>query len=187
MSALSRLLAHPLARGMDVDDPATTELRKRIVLGKPFLRRIYLEWYGKLAGGLPEVGGPVLELGSGAGFFAELVPQAITTEVFLCRGIKSVVDARQLPFADASLRAIVMTDVMHHIPQVERFLAEASRVLMSGGRVLMVEPWVTPWSTFVYQHFHPEPFRPEAAQWEFPASGPLSGANGALPWMVFER
>ena len=31
------------------------------------------------------------------------------------------------------------------------------------------------------------PFCPEAAAWEIPATGPLSGANGALPWMVFVR
>jgi hypothetical protein len=24
-------------------------------------------------------------------------------------------------------------------------------------------------------------------EWEFPSTGPLSGANGALPWIVFER
>jgi hypothetical protein len=28
---------------------------------------------------------------------------------------------------------------------------------------------------------------PDAADWSFPAVGPLSGANGALPWILFER
>jgi hypothetical protein len=51
----------------------------------------------------------------------------------------------------------------------------------------MIEPWVTPWSGFVYSRLHHEPFRPEAEAWEFPSSGPLSGANGALPWIIFER
>ena len=35
--------------------------------------------------------------------------------------------------------------------------------------------------------FHHEPFQPEALDWSFPGSGPLSGANGALPWILFER
>lgn len=187
MSLARRLIAHPLARGLDENHPETTEVRKRIVLSKPFLRRVYLEWYAKLVERLPDGEGPVLELGSGAGFFGELVPDVITSEVFMCQGIKSVVDARQLPFPDASLRAIVMTDVMHHIPDVESFLCEASRTLVAGGRLLMVEPWVSPWSTFVYTRFHPEPFRPESPDWSFPSTGPLSGANGAIPWMVFER
>jgi hypothetical protein len=51
----------------------------------------------------------------------------------------------------------------------------------------MIEPWVTPWSRFVYRHFHHEPFSPEARDWSFLSSGPLSGANGAIPWIVFVR
>jgi hypothetical protein len=51
----------------------------------------------------------------------------------------------------------------------------------------MWEPCNTPWSRLIYKNLHPEPFETEAADWPFPASGPLSGANGALPWMVFER
>ena len=50
----------------------------------------------------------------------------------------------------------------------------------------MVEPWVTPWSRFVFGKLHHEPFLP-AASWRFAASGPLSGANGALPWIVLCR
>jgi hypothetical protein len=51
----------------------------------------------------------------------------------------------------------------------------------------MIEPWVTPWSRWIYTRLHHEPFHPEALQWEFPAQGPLSGANGALPWIIFVR
>jgi hypothetical protein len=51
----------------------------------------------------------------------------------------------------------------------------------------MIEPWSTPWSRFIYTRFHHEPFEPGAANWEFQPAGPLSGANGALPWIVFER
>lgn len=51
----------------------------------------------------------------------------------------------------------------------------------------MYEPWVTRWSRFIYARLHHEPFDPDAASWEFPTTGPLSSANGALPWIVFER
>jgi SAM-dependent methyltransferase len=187
MTLVGRWLAHPLTRGMEPDDPATTRLRRRIVEAKPFLRKIYLEWYARLLHALPAVDGTILELGSGAGFFRDLCPEAITSEVFACPGIQSVIDAHRLPFRDGSLRAIVMTDVMHHISEPGRFLAEAQRALVPGGRMLMIEPWVSAWSKFLYTRFHPEPFRPEASTWEFPSSGPLSGANGALPWIIFHR
>jgi SAM-dependent methyltransferase len=98
-----------------------------------------------------------------------------------------VADAQQMPFEDGSLRAIVFTDVMHHIPDVRRFFSEAARCLRPGGRILMIEPWVTPWSRFIYERFHHEPFLPDAENWSFPSTGPLSGANGAIPWIVFER
>ena len=51
----------------------------------------------------------------------------------------------------------------------------------------MIEPWGTPWSRFVYTRLHHEPFQPGTRSWELPTSGPLSGANGALPWIMFER
>ena len=35
---LARLLTHPLTRGLDLDEPATTALRRRLVAEKPFLR-----------------------------------------------------------------------------------------------------------------------------------------------------
>ena len=50
----------------------------------------------------------------------------------------------------------------------------------------MIEPWNNPWAKWVYQNLHHEPFDPNAG-WTLPASGPLSGANGALPWILFER
>jgi hypothetical protein len=51
----------------------------------------------------------------------------------------------------------------------------------------MIEPWVTPWSRFVYSRLHHEPFEPDARSWELSTHGPLSGANDALPWIIFAR
>ena len=182
-----RWLEHPLTRGLPLDSPDTTRLRRTIVATKPFLRRVYEEWYSEIARHLPTGEGGVLELGSGAGFLEQHVPEVIRSEVFACPDLSVILDARQLPFASGSLRAIVMTDVLHHIPDVRRFLIEAAAAVRTGGVVVMIEPWVTTWSRFVYTNFHHEPFRPDAEDWAFAESGPLSGANGALPWIVFER
>ena len=51
----------------------------------------------------------------------------------------------------------------------------------------MIEPWVSPWSRLVYMHLHHEPFLPNADASAPPGGGPLSGANGALPWIMFDR
>jgi SAM-dependent methyltransferase len=186
-AVLRRLLAHPRTAGLQMDDPATTELRRQVISSKPFLKIVYDEWYSTLAGGLPPVEGAVLELGSGAGYCNRFIPDLITSETFYCSAVQLVADAQQIPLRDASLRAIVFTDVMHHIPDVHRFLREASRCLKGGGRILMIEPWVSAWSRFVYTRFHHEPFRPEAEAWSISSTGPLSGANVAVPWIVFVR
>lgn len=184
---LKSLIAHPLTRGLDLNDPRTTHLRRQIVAQKGFLRKIYSEWYDLIVADLP--GGPeaVLEIGSGAGFLKEYISSLVASEVFHCPNIDIVCDATSLPFQDRSLRAIVMTDVLHHIPDIEGFLTEAARCVKPGGAIVMIEPWHTPWSRLIYTYLHHEPFEPAAEHWDFPKQGPLSGANGALPWIVFSR
>lgn len=184
---LRQFLTLPQARGVDLDSPDTTVLRRAIIREKPFLERLYREWYTALRGAVPGGPGAVLELGSGAGFFKEHCPECITSEVFFVPHVDIVCDGCRLPFPDASLKCVVMTDVFHHIPRVRDFLAEADRCIAPGGTIAMIEPWVTPWSRFVWGRLHHEPFLPDATDWHFQEHGPLSGANGALPWMVLSR
>lgn len=184
-SILNKVLAHPLTRGMSLDDPRTTLLRRDIIRQKPFLVSIYREWYSLLLSVLPEEGS-ILEVGSGAGFFSEMSPRIITSEVFDLPGIDVLLDGKTLPFADGELSGIAMTDVLHHIPDVRDFFSEVVRCVRSGGKIAMIEPWRTPWSEWVFKNFHHEPFEPDSG-WLIPNSGPLSGANGALPWILFER
>src|SRR4051812_12208266 len=101
-------LAHPMARGMDIDSPQTTEVRRTIIHEKPFLNSIYLDWYRRIASSLPEGDGPVLEVGSGGGFMREVVSQIITSDVMTLLGIDLVLEAHSLPFPDATLRGIAM-------------------------------------------------------------------------------
>lgn len=180
-------LETPATRGLDVDHPHTTLVRREVLRSKPFLRKVYREWYGRILKALPPGDGRVLELGSGGGFLRELLPSLVTSEIAAWQGVSLVADARALPFRSGSLRAVVMTNVFHHFPDVRAFLREAGRAIRSGGAIVMVEPWVTAWSRFIYRRLHEEPFEPDAREWEFPSTGPLSGANNALPWMVFER
>lgn len=187
MIPMKHWLEHPLTCGIPIDDLRATSLRRRIIREKNFLRRLYREWYEQIARAMPPGHGAMLELGSGAGFLYEYLPEVITSEVFYCDGIRIVIDGQRLPFADSCLRAIVMVDVFHHLPAVRRFLQDAARCVRPAGKIIMIEPWVTPWSKWVYRHLHHEPFIPEATHWEFASGGPLSGANGALPWIVFSR
>jgi hypothetical protein len=184
---LEALFGHPLTRGLDINDPQTTLLRRRIVKEKRFLRLLYEEWYTSVAVDLPVAHGPVLEIGSGAGFMNEHISDLITSEVFFHPDVDLVLSGMRLPFTDGALGSIVMTNVLHHISNVRLFLGEATRCVCVGGAIIMIEPWVTPWSRLIYARLHHEPFEPMATDWTLPIEGPLSGANGALPWILFER
>ena len=185
MGFINSLLAHPLTKKLSVDDPKTTEIRYKIIQSKPFLRAVYQDWYSLIIRDLSN-SEDVLEIGSGAGFLKQQLPNLFTSEVMEVKNVDLVADATQLPFPNQSLDAIVMTDVLHHLPNPINFFYEAARSLRIGGKILMIEPWPTPWSEFVYKNFHSEPFNKDG-DWTIPKSGPLSGANGALPWILFNR
>ena len=190
---LMNLLTHPMARGLSPDDPNTTVVRRKIIKEKGVLSKLYGEWYRRLLEKIPEERclGPMLEIGSGGGFLKEFRSDCITSEVFHLPEIDFVLNAEELPFKSNSLGSILMVDVFHHIPDVYLFLTEAQRVLAPGGRIVMLEPWNTAWGRWVYKNLHPEPFLPESERWALPSTenrdGPLSRANGALPWIVFCR
>lgn len=93
----------------------------------------------------------------------------------------------ELPFVSNSIGTIILINTFHHIPDITCFISEVTRTLKKSGRMIMIEPWVSPWSVWVYKTFHHEPFDLKMKKWTFPQKGPLSGANGALPWIVFQR
>jgi SAM-dependent methyltransferase len=169
---MRRWLAYPDTRGLDVDDPRLTQLRLRIIAKKSFLHKIYQEWYRAIASALPGGNDPILEIGSGAGFLQEFIPDLVRSEVFDCPEVDVILNALNLPLAAGSLRAIVMTDVLHHLPEPRRFFSEAARCVRAGGVITMIEPWVSPWSRWVYVHLHHEPFKPRCRRLEFPGGRP---------------
>ena len=63
-------------------------------------------------------------------------------------------DCRELPFADKSKDAAIVQGGLHHLPvlpdDLERVFAELKRVLRPSGRVVFVEPWLTPFLRFVH-------------------------------------
>ena len=170
-----------------LDDPRRTIVHKDIILGKPFLKRIYIDWYStikQLCEGIPS--GKIIELGSGGGFLKEVFPEVTTSDILDLPENDLTFNALNMPFENNSISAFVMVDVFHHVPDSELFLKEMQRCLKPGGRIVMSEPCTTWFSKLIFKNFHHEPFN-EKGDWTIPGSGPMSDANGALPYIVFER
>jgi len=172
---------------MNLNHPDTTISRRDEIKKKPFMRRMYVEWYQFLRNWLPDDAKLIGELGSGPGFIADEIPNVITSDILYLPFLDIVMNGRHLPFSAQCLDAMLMVDVFHHISDASAFLHEVSRVLRTGGRLVMIEPWMTSWSKWVLTRFHHEPVNLEAVDWAFDSNGPLTGANQALPWIVFDR
>lgn len=181
-------MKHTIRKLADWDDPQTTVESKQVILSKSLLRYFYDSNYDYFKNELESIPyGKILELGSGAGYIKKFIPECITSDVLELPFNDMQVNALAMPFIDEELSFICMIDVFHHIPDVEQFLKEVQRTLKPGGKIVMIEPANTWWGRFIYQNFHHEPFLPEVNEWKLPPGGPMSAANGALPWIVFER
>lgn len=171
----------------NLDAPERTLEHRELILKKKFLKKIYLDWYKWFLNELKELPkGEIVELGSGGGFLKELEPSIITSDVQKIPGNDLTFSALEMPFKDGELSGIFMIDTFHHIPDADLFLSEVDRVLKKGAQLMMVEPANSKWGRLIYTNFHHEPFDPNG-NWQIPLSGPMSGANGALPWIVCER
>jgi len=172
-----------------IDHPGRIDYIRGLIENKKPLRQYYLEIYQRYLNCLAHCPqeGKVLELGSGGGFLKKVIPDAVTSDVLPYAGVDEVIDASRLTFPDQSLKAIFMSNVLHHITDVDRFFREASRCLVPGGRIFMVDQYSGVFGSLIYRYLHHEPFDPNVTTWNFVSSGPLSGANGALACIVFKR
>jgi SAM-dependent methyltransferase len=182
-------LEEPRLCGAAPGTPEFFAIQRQIIQERPLLRGIYEQWYQALLAdeaSVPGDQGVLVELGSGGSWLQQLCPRVITSD--LTAGIADrVLDARCLPFPAASVRALFLTHVFHHIPDVERFLREAERVLVPGGVISMIDVPHTWLARFFFRHFHPEPYEDRAEAWAFDQADAMMDANQALSWIVFFR
>jgi SAM-dependent methyltransferase len=97
----------------------------------------------------PVVRGVVGDVGCGNGRYVDALRRssARVIGIDLSRGMLAdvptprsglvVADAQTLPLASASLDAVLMMHMLYHVPDPEKAVAEAARVLQRGGRVLV--------------------------------------------------
>jgi SAM-dependent methyltransferase len=122
---------------------------------KPVLRVVYDDLFRRIAEACAP--GTTLEIGGGSGNLKARLPQVVASDIQFAPWLDLVADAQRLPFPDEALSNMVMVDVLHHIEYPLVFFREAERALRPGGRIVMIEPAITPGSSLFYRFFHEEP------------------------------
>jgi len=89
----------------------------------------------------------MLDLGAGVGHSAELLAPResvgvdIDADALAGQARETVVaDMRSLPFGDESFASVLSVHSLEHVPDPERVVAEAARVVQPGGTVIFVTP-----------------------------------------------
>jgi SAM-dependent methyltransferase len=136
-------------------DLAFLQRHRAVWEARPELRSVYHGLFDRLKSAVGSRK-PIVEFGAGPGFFKQHCPELIATDVIPSEWVDILCDGCAMPFADQSVGAIVMLDVLHHLPRPLDFIAEAARALVPGGVVAMIEPWITPSSYLLYRYFHHE-------------------------------
>lgn len=156
---------------------------------KKILRDIYCDWYRLIVENMAN-NRPVLEIGSGGGNFKEFFPDVISSDFILCEWIDLSLDAHKLPFKKDSLGNIIFIDVLHHLANPVLFLSEAQRVLQNNGRLVMLEPYISPFSYIIYNYFHQEDVDFKIDVWSRRISNNKKKAfdgNSAIPTIMFSK
>jgi len=171
-----------------VNAESTLKAHREIWNEKPVLRKIYSEYFTLIKNACVE--GVILEIGGGSGHFKEYLPESITLDIVSLPWIDVIADAQKLPFKNNSIANIVMVDVLHHIEFPVLFFREVKRVLQHGGRLIFIEPVITPLSRILLHLFHPEPIdfeqNPLLEKQSDPSRLPFD-ANQAIPTLLFKR
>ncbi len=77
-------------------------------------------------------------------FFAGRVVNHYVLDVEPAPSVDVVGDARHMPFSDASIDVVLITQVLEHIPEPITVISEIRRVLKPGGTLLLSVPSIFP-------------------------------------------
>lgn len=125
---------------------------------KTSLRLAYRELYKNICEEIQaEPEGVVAEVGSGMGNIKEFLPHCITSDLFPNPWLDRVENIYELNFSSASVSHLILFDVWHHLEYPANALKEAARVLVKGGKLILMEPAMSLLGRIVYGNFHHEP------------------------------
>lgn len=143
-----RILSAVIADASDLAQGRVSEALRAFVRDKPYERASILAFVRAMADGLA-AGAVVLDVGAGEAPYRELFDHCeYLTSDWEQSGHERAADSRivtpadGLTLADASVDAVLMTQVLEHLPEPGAALQEAARVLRPGGGIFLTVPFV---------------------------------------------
>lgn len=124
---------------------------------KEILGKIYAEFHAIIRNNLSQKDGEILEIGSGIGLIRKTIPQCICSDIFDNPWVDRYENAYRLTCEDESVSNLILVDVFHHLRYPGDALDEWTRVLKTGGHVILFEPCMSLLGKIIYGFFHHEP------------------------------
>lgn len=192
-TSLRNWLIDPRVYSLDPDSSAMTIAHRQVLQSKFMLRQLFQGFYDECRqvdlqffGNCP---GHRLEIGSGSSFIKQVYPDLISSDIKHLPFIDVILSGTEIPFPANSLRTIYGINVFHHIPTPRTFFKECLRVLHPGGGIILIEPYHGLLARWLFKRLHAvEGFDTDMPTWETTdLTGPASGANQALSYIIFNR
>lgn len=153
------------------------------------LQAVYKHWAARMSRYLSDVNGRSIELGCGCGALSQHL-DLVKTDIYKHPWVDEVVDACNMPYQNGECANLLAIDMLHHLPEPSCFFDETNRVLAKDGRLIMIEPYISCFSYFIYRFLHHEPFDMKVDPFGNnnlidKHSGEV--CNEAIPTMIFTR
>ncbi len=128
-----------------------------------------------------------VELGAGVIPMSKLDSRIRSTDIVPTEHLNGVLDATNLDIEDSTVSGFFLQNTFHHIPDPKAFFEETYRVLIPGGRIVILDPYFNGLSRSLY----PKLFKTEGfdmkGDWNGADTHAMIGANQALSYIVFVR
>ena len=158
--------------------PVTTPMARLEAAARRFLDLQAGSVWNDLARLLPQSRGEVLDVGCGAQPYRHLLSPSATYKAIDYAGAErnfgysmpdtTYYEGDKWPIPDGSVDVILCTETMEHVPEPPAFLAEASRCLKPGGRLLLTVPFAARWHYIPHDYWR---FTPSALERLLSAAG----------------
>lgn len=93
-------------------------------------------------------GARIVEVGGGTSMLRPMIEREVPGARYASGDIAPtnnsalVADATRMPFAEGCIEALLALEVLEHIPEPRQLLAEAGRVLVDGGTLVLTTPFM---------------------------------------------